>query len=252
MLDKLRRFITPLAVEQRTVDLVGTQVTYTLKRTSRRRSIGLRIDNHGLTVNMPLRASEKWLHDVLQDKAHWVVKKLENWQARKPIAPQWRDGQSLFFIGEVLTLRVVVSLFATPPLLNGAQLFVHVTDDTNQALIEQTVTQWYQREAKSLFKECVAHYAPLMNVTPRMVKLSSARTQWGSCTTRGDVRLNWQLIKMPLHLIDYVVVHELAHLIEMNHSAAFWQVVEIACSDYAKRRRELKQWQISSSWQAEN
>ncbi len=252
MLEKLRRLITPLAVEQRTVNLVGTQVTYTLKRTSRRRSIGLRIDNHGLTVNMPLRASEKWLHDVLQDKAHWVVKKLENWQAKKPISPQWRDGQPLFFIGEVLTLRVVVSLFATPPLLNGGQLFVHVTDTANEASIEQAVTQWYQREAKNLFKECVAHYAPLMNVAPRMVKLSSARAQWGSCTTRGDVRLNWQLIKMPLHLIDYVIVHELAHLIEMNHSTAFWKVVEIACSDYAKRRRELKQWQISPSWQAEN
>ncbi|MFZ1548823.1 MAG: M48 family metallopeptidase, partial [Candidatus Nitrotoga sp.] len=143
--------------------------------------------------------------------------------------------------------RVVVSLFATPPLLHDAQLFVHVTDNANEALIEQTVIQWFHREAINLFQECVAHYAPLMNVAPRMVKLSFARTQWGSCTTRGDVRLNWQLIKMPLHLIDYVVVHELAHLIEMNHSTAFWQVVEIACSDYAKRRRELKQWQISPS-----
>lgn len=245
MLNKLRRFITPLAVEQRTVVLIGTQVTYTLKRTSRRRSIGLRIDNHGLTINMPLRASEKWLHDVLQDKAHWVVKKLENWQAKKPISSLWRDGQSIFFIGEVLTLRVVISLFATPPLLHAAQLVVHVTDDTNEALIEQVVIHWYQREAKRLFNERVTHYAPLMDVAPRMVKLSSARTQWGSCTTRGDVRLNWQLIKMPLRLIDYVVVHELAHLIEMNHSAAFWQVVEIACSNYAKRRRELKHWQIS-------
>ena len=123
---------------------------------------------------------------------------------------------------------------------------MHVTDDANEALIEQTVTQWYQREAKSLFNERIAHYAPLMDVAPRMVKLSSARTQWGSCTTRGDVRLNWQLIKMPVRLIDYVVVHELAHLIEMNHSTAFWRAVEIACSDYANRRRELKQWQIVS------
>lgn len=252
MLDKLRRFITPPAIEQRTVNLIGTQVTYTLKRTSRRRSVGLRIDSHGLTVNMPLRASEKWLNDVLQDKAHWVVKKLENWQAKKPISPQWRDGQPLFFIGEKLILHVVVSLFATPPLLHDAQLFVHVTDDASEALIEHAVTQWYQREAKNLFNERIAHYAPLMNVAPRMVKLSSAHTQWGSCTTRGDVRLNWQLIKMPLRLIDYVVVHELAHLIEMNHSAAFWQVVEIACPDYAQRRRELKQWQISPSRQVEN
>ncbi|CAH1202843.1 conserved hypothetical protein [Candidatus Nitrotoga sp. BS] len=247
MLEKLRRFITPLAVEQRTVDLVGTRIAYTLKRSSRRRSIGLRIDNHGLTVSMPLRASEKWLHDVLQDKAHWVVTKLENWQAKQPISSQWRDGQPITFIGEALTLRVAVGLFAAPPQLHSAQLTVHVTDDANEALIEQTVKQWYQHEAKKLFKERVAHYAPLMNVTPRMLKLSSARTQWGSCTTQGDVRLNWQLIKMPLHLIDYVVVHELAHLIEMNHSAAFWQVVALACPDYAKRRRELKQWQISPS-----
>ncbi|CAH1388027.1 conserved hypothetical protein [Candidatus Nitrotoga sp. M5] len=245
MLSKLRHLISPLTVEQRTIDLVGTQINYTLKRTNRRRSIGLRIDNHGLTVNMPLRASEKWLHDVLQDKAHWVVKKLENWQAKKPVSPQWRDGQSITFIGEALTLRVVVSLFATPPLLQSEQLFVHVTDDANEALIEQAVTQWLHRGAIKLFQERVAHYAPQMGVTPRMVKLSTARKQWGSCTTRGVVRLNWQLIKMPLLLIDYVVVHELAHLVEMNHSAAFWQIVEIACPDYAKRRRELKQWQIS-------
>ena len=242
MLKKLRQLITPPTTEQRTVNLDGTQVTYTLNRTHRRRSIGLRIDNHGLTVNMPLRASEKWLQDVLQNKAHWVVKKLETWQSHRPASPQWRDGQSLFFMGEVITLRVIVSLFATPPLLEDSQLFVHVTQDTNETLIEQIVTQWYQREAKKLFQECVEHFAPLMNVTPRIMKISSASTQWGSCTTRGDVRLNWQLIKLPLHLIDYVVVHELAHLIEMNHSAAFWQVVEITCPDYAKRRRELKQW----------
>jgi predicted metal-dependent hydrolase len=247
MLKKLRQLITPPTTEQRTVNLDGTQVTYTLNRTNRRRSIGLRIDNHGLTVNMPLRASEKWLQDVLQNKAHWVVKKLETWQTNKPVSPQWRDGQSLFFMGELITLRVIVSLFAMPPLLKDSQLFVHVTQDTNETLIEQIVTQWYQHEAKKLFQECVEHFAPLMNVTPRIMKISSARTQWGSCTTRGDVRLNWQLIKLPLHLIDYVVVHELAHLIEMNHSAAFWQVVKNACPDYAKRRRELRQWQISPS-----
>jgi len=80
----------------------------------------------------------------------------------------------------------------------------------------------------------------LLNVMPRAIKLSSAKTQWGCCTARGTVRLNRQLIKLPLHLIDYVVVHELAHLREMNHSAAFWCVVETACPDYIRLRRELK------------
>lgn len=242
MLKKLRRLVNPPAVEQRSVQLIGKAITYTLKRSSKRRSIGLRIDDRGLTVNAPLRASEKWLHSVLHDKAQWVVDKLEDWQAKKPAPPQWVDGQPASFLGKPLTLRVVASLFDAPPQLHGVQLFVHATDGTNEHVVEQAVTQWYQREAERLFKERVAHYAPLLNVSPRMVKLSTARTQWGSCTARGSVRLNWQLIKMPLRLIDYVVVHELAHLREMNHSAAFWRVVGEACPDYAKRRRELRGW----------
>lgn len=237
MLNKIRRLISPPAVEQRTVELIGKSVSYTLKRTHRRRSIGLRIDDRGLTVNVPQRASEKWLHSVLHNKAQWVVEKLEGWQAKNIPLP-WQDGLAIPFVGDTLTLRVVASLFPTPLQLQGKQLFVYATANTDQ--IAQAVTQWYQHQAEILFKQRVAYYAPLMQVAPQSVKLTSARTQWGSCTARGSVRLNWQLIKMPLRLLDYVVVHELAHLVEMNHSAAFWQVVESVCPDYKKLRAELR------------
>jgi len=246
MLKNLRRLITPSSVEQRSIQLAGKPVTYTLKRTGRRRSIGLRIDDRGLTVNMPLRASEKWLHSVLQEKAAWVVEKLESWQAKKPAPQQWVDGEPILYRGETFRLRIIPSLFDAPPQLHGTQLIVHVAKLDNPALIEKIIMRWYQREALQLFTECVAHFAPLMNVSPSEIKLSSARTQWGSCTTRGTVRLNWQLIKMPLHLVDYVVVHELAHLREMNHSAAFWRVVETVCPDYAQRRGELRRWSATS------
>ena len=187
-----------------------------------------------------MRASEKWLYTVLQEKADWVIKNLDSWQARQPAPTQWQDGQLISFRGQPLTLRVIASLFDAPPQLHSEQLFVHVTDSENQEVVEQAVMQWYQHEAMILFRERVAHYAPLMNVAPRTVKLTSARTQWGSCTASGSVRLNWQLIKMPLRLIDYVIVHELAHLLEMNHSAAFWRMVESVCSDYLQRRGELR------------
>ena len=241
MLKKLRHLITPpAAVEQRSVHLAGKPVSYTLKRTSRLRSIGLRIDDNGLTVNIPVRASEKWLYSVLQEKADWVIKKLDSWQTRQPAPTEWQDGQAISFRGQPLTLRVIASLFNAPPQLHREQLLVHVTDSENQEVVEQAVIQWYEHEAMILFRERVAHFAPLMNVTPRTVKLTSARTQWGSCTASGSVRLNWQLIKMPLRLIDYVIVHELAHLIEMNHSTSFWQLVERMCPDYLGRRKELK------------
>lgn len=238
MFELFRPAVEPPAIEQRSVRLKGKDIAYTLKR-RKRRSIGLRIDDDGLTVSMPPRASEKWLHSVLQEKAQWIVDKLDNWQSSKPVPLRWEDGESVPFLGEQLTLRIVASLFEAPPLLRGRQLFVHVAGGANAASVEQAVTKWYRREAEVLLKERVAHHALLLKVSPSEIKLSSARAQWGSCTARGTLHLNWQLIKLPLRLLDYVVVHELSHLIEMNHSAAFWQVVKSACPGYARLRREL-------------
>jgi predicted metal-dependent hydrolase len=243
MLKRLRSLVSPPvapAIEQRAALLAGKNIPYTLKRSSRRRSIGLRIDERGLVVSVPWRASEKWLHSVLQDKARWVVEKLDGWQARKPRELCWADGEAVPFLGERLALRVRRSLFAAPVQQRGRELWVFVADDSDVAHIERQVRQWYRQQAEPLFAERVAHYAPLLDVAPRTVKLSAAKTQWGSCTARGAVRLNEQLIRLPLRLVDYVVVHELAHLREMNHSAAFWDVVGSACPDYAKLRRELK------------
>jgi hypothetical protein len=168
------------------------------------------------------------------------VEKLEGWQTRKPAEVRWADGETIPYLGESLVLRVVRGLFAAPPALCGRELRVFVVDDHDAAHIEQVVSRWYHHEAGQRFEQRVAHYAGLLNVAPRTIKLSMAKTQWGCCTARGTVRLNLQLIKLPLRLVDYVVVHELAHLREMNHSAAFWRVVESACPDYAKLRRELK------------
>lgn len=242
MTGRLRKTTIPPQVEQRNIELAGKPVTYTLKRTGRRRSIGLRIDDRGLTVAMPLRASEKWLHSVLQEKAAWVVEKLENWRSNARPPQQWTDGAAILYRGETFILRIVPSLFETSPQLHRGQLLVHLPDPGNAAMIERTVMSWYRREALQLFTECIGHFAARMNVNPREIRLSAARTQWGSCTARGIIHLNWQLVKMPLELADYVVVHELAHLREMNHSAAFWQVVESACPDYARLRRELRGW----------
>ena len=244
---KLQRLNTsPPALEQRSIQLADKLINYTLKRSSRRRSIGLQINDQGLTVSMPLRATEKWLHSVLQEKALWVVDKLDSWQSKKALIQNWADGEQILFRGESFTLRVIASLFKAPPQLTASELIIHVADGDNQSAIKKAVMQWNKREAARVFEECVAHFAPLMNVSPREIKLSAARTQWGSCTSQGVVRLNWQLVTMPLHLIDYVVVHELAHLLEMNHSPAFWSVVESVCPDYAKMRGELRKWSPST------
>jgi hypothetical protein len=241
MLNRLPK-VPPPAVEQRSIQLADKLISYTLKRSSKRRSIGLQINDDGLTVSMPLRASEKWLYSVLQEKAGWVVDKLENWQSRQVPIQKWENGEIILFRGESFTLRVIPALFKMPPQLTPEELILCVKDVANPALVKKSVLQWYKNEAMRVFTECVEHFAPLMQAAPREIKLSSARTQWGSCTVQGVIRLNWQLVTMPLHLIDYVVVHELAHLHEMNHSPAFWRVVQGACPDYLAIRKELHKW----------
>lgn len=242
MLSKFQRLNAIPSAEQRSIQLADRLISYTLKRSPRRRSIGLQINDHGLTVSMPLRASEKWLHSVLLEKAGWVVDKLDNWQSRKNPVQKWADGEQIQFRGETFILRVIGCRFKTPPQLTLTELLIHVPDSSNQAAIKKSVQQWYKQEAMRVFGECVEHFAPLMGVAPRELKLTAARTQWGNCNSQGVVRLNWQLVTMPLPLIDYVVVHELAHLREMNHSPAFWRVVESACPEYVQIRKELRNW----------
>lgn len=243
MLKQLQRPPPPLpAVEQRSIQLADKLITYTLKRSSRRRSIGLQINDHGLTVSMPLRASEKWLHTVLQEKAGWVVNKLENWQTSKVPVQKWVDGEPIKFRGESFTLRTIVSRVKALPQIMSGELLIHVPETGKPLFIKKTILKWYKLEALRVFSECVEHFAPLMRVVPREIKLTSARTQWGNCSAQGVIRLNWQLVTMPLPLIDYVVIHELAHLQEMNHSPAFWRVVAEACPDYVKIRKELRNW----------
>lgn len=227
-------------IEQRDTLLAGQPVTYTLKRSSNRRSIGLRIDGNGLTVSMPLRASEKWLHEVLQDKAEWVVAKLQGWEDRKPIAVKFHDGAALDYLGDLLTLRIDRGLFIAPAQKRGNELWVFLSANGTEKQIAREVQLWYRAQALQMYQQRAELYALMLEVAPREIKLSSAKTQWGCCTAGGTVRLNLQLIKLPVKLIDYVVVHELAHLREMNHSAAFWQIVKSACPDYLQLRAELK------------
>lgn len=240
MLTLLRNLVAAPDVEHRAALLNGQHVTYTLKRSRRRRSIGLHIDSRGLIVSVPVRASERWLQSVLQEHAHWVVKKLGHWKQAKEKTLRWEDGEEMNYLGEPLTLRVEKNLFATPTLRRAKALWVYAAYGSEAAHIEYAVTCWYRQQADIVFAERVAHYAPLLNVMPRVIKLSTAKTQWGSCTEHGSVHLNVQLIKLPVRLLDYVVVHELSHLREMNHSAAFWRVVESVCADYAVLRKELK------------
>jgi predicted metal-dependent hydrolase len=227
-------------MEKREALLCGEQISYTLKRRKGRRSIGLRIDEQGLTVSVPLRCSEQWLCNVLHEKADWVRSKLSEWKSRMVPEIKWESGAAIPYLGGTLRLKVEPSLFSAPAHKREKSLWVFVANCGPDGDVKNSVMQWYRHEAASIFSERIAYYSAIMGVEPAGVRIAPAKSQWGSCTAKGIVSLNLQLIKLSLRLIDYVVVHELAHLREMNHSTNFWNLVVAACPDYVRLRNELK------------
>ena len=107
-------------------------------------------------------------------------------------------------------------------------------------LIRERVQRWLHVQALEVFGERLPVYAAKLGVEFRAYALSSAATRWGSCSSDGKIRLNWRLIHFPVHVIDYVVAHELAHLREMNHSPRFWATVESIFPDFREARHTLK------------
>lgn len=233
------------AGEIRRVSLNGKEVAYTLKR-CKRRTIGMKIDSRGLTVRVPSRESLHWIESVLRNKADWVVEKLDEWKTRKSSEPVWEEGAIFPLLGEPWQLSATATGIAQ---MTRAKIKTGVEDRQMQLplssvltsrQIEKIVMNWYHNNALTCFSERIALYADKLGVALPQLRLSRARTQWGSCNARGVIHLNWRLIQMPLKLVDYVVAHELSHLIEMNHSPAFWQTVGRIYPDYGAARKELK------------
>ncbi|WP_302554325.1 M48 family metallopeptidase [Comamonas kerstersii] len=228
------------------MELNRVSVAYLLVRSSRR-SIGMEVSAQGLTVRAPLRASHTVIESVLREKTRWILQKLSDRAVRVDSTPRvhWQDGSSMPFLGGELQLRLHPQAPRTGELLSiGPQRWVlHLCADVEASAeqVRAVVAAWWLRHARQLLTERLQHYAPAMGVQWRSLRLSNARTRWGSAKADGSIMLNWRLLHYRLPVLDYVVIHELAHLRHMDHSPHFWAVVESVCPDYLQLRQALKQ-----------
>jgi predicted metal-dependent hydrolase len=226
------------SVVEAQIVLGGKVVAYTLNRSDRRRAISLTIDERGLRVSAPARASRRAIERELQRHGKWVLRKLAEWQARRTPPLAWRDGETLMWLGQ--PLRLTLRNGHGDPQCDGGRLVVNAAESPDRAAIEQQVVAWLKAQAMTCFQARTMRYLPVLEVPAPQIGLSNARTRWGSCHPGGRILLNWRLVQMPLRLIDYVVVHELAHLREMNHSSRFWRIVARVFPDYRALRKEIR------------
>jgi predicted metal-dependent hydrolase len=205
---------------------------------SRRKTLSIEIHPDGtILVRAPLRTAQARIDGILKDRQSWIEKKQA--QAAQLVlqtpAHQFAVGEIFAYLGVWYPLEYV----SQPRLLLDLE---HSFRLAQSALPEarKVFTNWYLQEARSVFTERMAHWQAKTGLKPTRVSLSSARTRWGSCSSTGSINLTWRLVMAPLEVIDYVIVHELAHLKVKNHSKLFWAEVEKHFPGFKTQRDWLK------------
>ena len=219
------------------IELGNQRVSYTLRRSQRRRSIALLIDERGLRVAAPLAAPQGAIDKLLREHAAWVLRKVGDWEQKRPPIRTWVTGEKIMYVGQTLSLELQPGI--ETPQIAGDSLLVGPPALTPKG-VEARVRTWLKRQALNLYSRRCAEYCAQLGLPAPALRLSSARTRWGSCHASGRISMNWRLIQTPQAWIDYVAAHEVAHLRQMNHSAAFWNIVATLVSDYAERRAALR------------
>lgn len=229
---------------QREIQLGEHLVAYALKR-ARRRSIGFVVGTEGLAVSAPRWVGQGDIDAALRAKAPWILRKLHEQRERgrrlESARIDWKDGAEIPFLGQRIVLRLDAATRGAQLDAETRALRLGLPQGAEPAQLRDAVQSWLQRQARRVFEERCALYAPRLGVRMTRLSLSSASTRWGSASVDGSVRLNWRLVHFALPVIDYVVAHELAHLREMNHGPAFWDAVREVMPGFEQARGALRQ-----------
>jgi predicted metal-dependent hydrolase len=200
---------------------------------TKRKSIALIIEPDGrLIVRAPIRAKEEKINEFIQHKAKWIVRKQGHVKSYYPpfVPKEYVNGEGFWYLGNIYKLQLVND---KKPLLylNGNFQLACTAVDKAPIIFER----WYKTQAKKVISERVKWYAAKHGYSYQQIKITSARTRWGSCSEHGTLSFSWRLVMAPMPVIDYVVVHELVHMQVKNHSKKFWAKVAVIMPDYQQK-----------------
>ena len=219
-------------------------IAYMIKRTMRK-TVMLRITKDAtLEVVAPLRMKPAVIEQFVLEKKEWVQKNIAKQQ--QVMAERAAYGlEEIFFLGKAYIVKPHEGKKVL--LLDDALLVLNLPLEERR----KKVLQWYKGQAKQILPRRAAVFAEKMGAAYQAIKITSAKTRWGSCTGKGNINFSWRLMAAPADAIDYVVIHELAHLRHMDHSEAFWGEVETYCKNYKAMKTLLKDVQerlIAQGW----
>lgn len=212
-------------------------------RTKRVKSARLQVHDGAVFIFVPKDLEQGRVRQLLEEKRSWIKAKLALHQQQKAIPKrELLSGEAFPYLGRNYRLKIQSGTLQPVKLLHG-RLHVVVPDELRQEhFFREMLTYWYRTQAAIRFQEKVKRYAPVVGVKPEGVSVKTFKSRWGSCTTKGELQFHWKVIMAPHRIVDYVVVHELCHLLHHDHSPAFWKSVERIVPDYLECKTWLKEF----------
>jgi len=239
---------------------------------SRRKTLSLQVKHGQVFVRAPHHVDEKVISTFIEKKDAWLRAKLTEQSQTADFCCNFTQGSKLFLFGQLVTLKIIFAKSGeklgeksdtflsdfSPELSNGQQELTIVLPTRIQhkllnqsqlaVVIKKRIERYFKQQAQKTILPKVEYYSNLTKLAPTSIKIRQYRARWGSCNNRGELSFNYLLMMLPIHVIDYVIVHELCHLHYLNHSKYFWQLVAKYFPNYIEAKKWMKANQSALHW----
>lgn len=221
-------------------NMFGSDISIDINRSLKLKSISIKIKKNCIKITTPLFLSNKKIDELLKKKVNWIKKQLHIQSIIHPLINKtYLNGEEFKYIGQTYKLQILQGVKYSVKIQDDL-LIVTVKNIEDTLKIKRLIKKWFQEQSASYFKENIFYYSKKNDLNVKSVKVREYKARWGSCSINGDISFNWRLIMAPPHIIEYVIIHELMHIIEHNHSFRFWDLVR---SQYPNVK-DAKKWLI--------
>ena len=210
-------------------------------RTDRAKSASIDVEDNLVKVTVPKNLSDERIEELIKGRILWIKQKLALQASAIVSKPkEYVDGEAFAYLGRNYRLKCANGTEESVKLRSGYLNVTTKNGKRNSEYIKAAIEQWYRTKALSRLIDKTKRYSAILKVEPTSINLKDYKAMWGSCSPKGVVSYNWRIILAPHKIVDYIVVHELCHLIEPNHSSKYWKQVRSVIPDYENSKEWLK------------
>jgi predicted metal-dependent hydrolase len=229
--------MTFLPIQKHKIVYKNNEIEFQIIKTARKKTSEITVKYDDILIRAPFSKSIEDIESLVNSKAEWILQKIKENSGKKPeiIFPTYKNNTTLPYLGKNVILKIVKDKNDYLEFSNN-EFVMHVNKNKVKTIYEK----WLFNISSSIFNQFIEKYSFLLNIRPKKILIKNLKSRWGSATYKGTINLNVNLIKAPIEVIEYVVLHEMSHLIEKNHSHRFWKIIEYHMSNYPDKIKWLK------------